>query len=80
MRVLKADERGNHFFLNITATDQPGLLYRIARVLSQHKVAVHMARISTLGARAEDFFLVSGSTLAKDELMIEQALLDCVQV
>jgi len=74
---IMPDERGQHFILQIQAVDQPSLLYRIARVLSTHRVVIHTARITTLGNRAEDFFLVSGDALhhAKSLLAIETDLI-----
>ncbi len=45
--------------LRITAADRPGILSSIARVLMTAKIDVHAARISTLGERIDDVFLVS---------------------
>ncbi|MDE1981966.1 MAG: hypothetical protein KGI81_06455, partial [Betaproteobacteria bacterium] len=39
---------------------RPGLLYRISRILVNHGIHLHGARINTLGERAEDTFLISG--------------------
>lgn len=61
---LRADEKGAYHYLNIVAGDRPGLLYRIARVLVEYDIGVHMAKVNTLGERAEDTFLVSGQTLS----------------
>ena len=47
----------------LIAGDRPGLLSRIARVLTAYDVNLHTARISTLGSRAEDTFLVTGAAL-----------------
>lgn len=46
--------------LTIVAGDRPGLLYRISRILVNHGINLHGARINTLGERAEDTFLISG--------------------
>jgi [protein-PII] uridylyltransferase len=58
------------------------LLYRIAQVFAAQGVAVHTARITTLGGRAEDFFLISGEVLtnAKQQLALESALIAAVQI
>ncbi|MCL6555683.1 MAG: [protein-PII] uridylyltransferase [Burkholderiales bacterium] len=56
--TLAPDERGQYHVLSVTAGDRPGLLSRIARVLLAHGVRLHMAKIATLGERAEDSFLV----------------------
>ena len=59
-----------------------GLLYAMARVLADHHINLHSARINTLGDRAEDVFLISGEPLAdpKAVLRIEQELLGVLQV
>jgi [protein-PII] uridylyltransferase len=74
---LQPDERGSRYLLSVTATDRLGLLYSIARVLTQHGLNVHTAKVLTLGERAEDVFLVSGAELddARSQLDIEQDLL-----
>jgi [protein-PII] uridylyltransferase len=60
---LQPDERGIYWVLSVIAGDRPGLLSRIARVLAAHGISLHTAKINTLGARAEDVFLVTGATL-----------------
>ncbi len=77
---LQPDERGLHYLLSVTATDRLGLLYSIARVLAEHDLNVHTAKVLTLGERAEDVFLVSGAALgsAKGQLAIESDLLDAL--
>lgn len=50
----------HHYRLHIETLDQPGLLAMIACVFLRHQVAVHAARITTLGERAEDMFVISG--------------------
>ncbi len=79
---IAPDEKGSNFLLEIQAVDQASLLYRIAQVFAAQRVAVHTARITTLGGRAEDFFLISGEMLgnAKQQLALETALLAAVQV
>ncbi|HQN11431.1 MAG TPA: [protein-PII] uridylyltransferase [Quisquiliibacterium sp.] len=78
---LRPDERGQHWLLSITANDRTGLLYSIARVLSTHHVNLYTARVSTLGERVEDMFLIDGPALAKpkDQLHLETALLEALQ-
>ena len=79
---IRPDERGKYHVLSIVAADRPGLLYSVARILSAHGIDVHTARINTLGDRAEDVFLVSGSELwnPKPLLALEQELLQALQV
>ena len=51
-----------------------------ARVLAQHRLNVHTAKVLTLGERAEDVFLISGAELsdAKTQLEIEGDLLEAI--
>ena len=74
---IRPDERGAYHVLSIVASDRPGLLYGIARILARHHISLHTARINTLGDRAEDVFLVTGEALAapKAVLQLEQELL-----
>ena len=60
---LQPDDRGAYQVLSLIAGDRPGLLSRIARVLTRYDINLHTAKINTLGARAEDVFLVSGPAL-----------------
>ena len=78
---LRPDERGQRHLLSITANDRTGLLYGVARVLSRHQVSLYTARITTLGERVEDVFLVSGPALSseKEQLQIETELLEELQ-
>jgi [protein-PII] uridylyltransferase len=77
---LRPDERAQHWLLSISATDRVGLLYSIARVLAQHKLNLQLAKISTLGERVEDTFLVDGPELQQNrkQLEIETELLEAV--
>jgi [protein-PII] uridylyltransferase len=79
---LRPDERGSHHSLTLVASDRPGLLYRVARLLAGYKLNLYSAKINTLGDRAEDVFLVSGAALAdsKTVLKLEQELVDALQV
>lgn len=79
---VRPDERGSYQVLSIVAGDRPGLLYRAARVLAQHGVNLHSAKINTLGDRAEDVFLVSGAALAdpKSVVRLEQELVQELQI
>jgi [protein-PII] uridylyltransferase len=61
--TLRPDERGQFHYLSLIAADRPGLLSRVARTLADYGIDVHSAKINTLGARAEDVFLVSGAAL-----------------
>jgi [protein-PII] uridylyltransferase len=75
--LIKPDERKQHHIMHVTAADRSGLLYSVARVLAAHHINLHTAKITTLGDRAEDVFLISGSELEKSTTLIrlEQELL-----
>jgi [protein-PII] uridylyltransferase len=77
---LAPDERAQHWLLTVSASDRSGLLYAIARVLGRHHVNLQLAKITTLGERVEDTFLVDGPALQqpKTQLRIETELLDAV--
>ena len=79
---IRPDERGAYQVLSIVASDRPGLLYGVARILARHHIRLQTARINTLGDRAEDVFLVSGDALQapKAVLQLEQELLNELQV
>ena len=74
---LKPDEKAQRWLLSITASDQTGLLYRIARVLAQHHINLQLAKINTLGERVDDVFLVDGPELQNNraQIAIETELL-----
>ena len=74
---ITPDEHQRTFTLNLTTVDRPGLLYAIAHLLAAFEVDVASARITTLGERAEDVFLLQGGHLQHDrsQLALERALL-----
>ena len=78
---LQPDERGQKWLLSISASDRVGLLYNVASVLAHHKVNLFLAKISTLGERVEDTFLVDGAALQqnKKQLEIKTQLLEVLQ-
>ena len=79
---LHPDERGQRWILNIAASDRVGLLYAIARVLAAHEVNLQLAKISTLGERVEDSFVISGASLAhnKNILQLETDILQALTI
>ncbi len=55
-------EQGQHLQqLDVVANDRPGLLASMALIFHQHGIALHNAKINTLGNRVEDSFLISAS-------------------
>ncbi|MBB5203924.1 [protein-PII] uridylyltransferase [Inhella inkyongensis] len=77
---LRPDERAQAWVLSLSASDRAGLLYAIARVLARHRINLQLAKISTLGERVEDSFLVNGAALQnpREQLVIESELLDAL--
>jgi [protein-PII] uridylyltransferase len=77
---LRPDERAQRWLLTVSANDRSGLLYAIARVLARHGVNLQLAKVTTLGERVEDTFLIDGSALQQNklQLQIESELLDAV--
>ena len=67
---IAGDEQGQRFVLEIVAADRTGLLARIAEVLAKRGISIQTARVNTLGARAEDVFVISGGRLAEETTRI----------
>jgi len=78
---LSPDDKAQKWLLSISASDRMGLLYSIATVLAQHGIRLHLAKISTLGERVEDNFLISGAALQHNraQIDIETELLQALQ-
>ncbi|MEY4750142.1 MAG: hypothetical protein RIQ60_2356 [Pseudomonadota bacterium] len=77
---LRPDERAQRWLLSVSASDRSGLLYCIARVMAQYSINLQLAKISTLGERVEDTFLVDGAALQnnRQQLEFESRLLDAI--
>ncbi|MDM0073557.1 [protein-PII] uridylyltransferase [Variovorax sp. J2P1-59] len=77
---LLPDEKAQRWLLSISASDRAGLLYSVARVLARHHLNLQLAKITTLGERVEDTFLISGPELQgqRAQLAIETELLDAL--
>ena len=78
--TLTPDERGQRWLLTVSASDRTGLLYAIAGVLARNHINLQLARITTLGERVEDTFLVDGPLLQqpREQLRVESELLDAI--
>ncbi|MES2484224.1 MAG: bifunctional uridylyltransferase/uridylyl-removing protein, partial [Pseudomonadota bacterium] len=77
---LRPDEKAQRWLLNISASDRVGLLYSVARVLANHKLNLQLAKVTTLGERVEDTFLIDGPELQqnKAQIAIETELLEAL--
>jgi [protein-PII] uridylyltransferase len=68
---LAPDEKAQRWLLSISASDRVGLLYSVARVLARHHINLQLAKVSTLGERVEDTFLIDGPELQQNRRQIE---------
>jgi [protein-PII] uridylyltransferase len=68
---LAPDEKAQRWLLSISASDRVGLLYSVARVLARHHLNLQLAKVSTLGERVEDTFLIDGPELQQNRRQIE---------
>ena len=77
---LRPDEKAQRWLLSVSASDRVGLLYVIARVLAQHNINLQLAKVTTLGERVEDTFLIDGPELQhnKAQIAIETELLQAL--
>ncbi len=77
---LRPDEKAQRWLLSISASDRVGLLYSVARVLARHKINLQLAKVTTLGERVEDTFLIDGAELQQNrkQIEIETELLEAV--
>ncbi len=78
---LRPDEKGQRWLLSVSASDRVGLLYSIARVLARHRINLQLAKVTTLGERVEDTFLIEGPELQhnKAQIAIETELLEALK-
>ena len=63
--AIAPDRRAGSWLVTVSCADRPGLLSGVARVFLKHGLNLIDARITTLGARAEDAFVVNGPALEK---------------
>ncbi|MDP1686645.1 [protein-PII] uridylyltransferase [Hydrogenophaga sp.] len=78
---LRPDEKAQRWLLSVSASDRAGLLYGISRVLARYDINVQLAKITTLGERVEDTFLICGAQLQmnKRQIEIETELLETLE-
>ena len=61
--TIVPDRRPGRWLVSVSCADRPGLLSAVARVMLRHHLNLVDARVTTLGARAEDAFVVNGPAL-----------------
>jgi [protein-PII] uridylyltransferase len=69
--TLRPDEKAQRWLLNISASDRVGLLYSVACVLAKHQLNLQLAKVTTLGERVDDTFLIDGPQLQHSRTQIE---------
>jgi len=79
--TLTPDEKAQRWVLSISASDRTGLLYSVARVLARHHINLQLAKVTTLGERVEDTFLISGNALQahRSQMQIETELVEALE-
>ncbi|HEX7558275.1 MAG TPA: [protein-PII] uridylyltransferase, partial [Usitatibacter sp.] len=60
---IVADRRPGRWVVSVSCADRSGLLSSVARIFFRHELNLVDARVTTLGARAEDVFVVNGAAL-----------------
>jgi len=60
---IRPDRRPGRWLVTVGCADRPGLLSAVARVFLERGLNLADARVTTLGARAEDVFVVNGPAL-----------------
>ncbi|MEO6972998.1 MAG: [protein-PII] uridylyltransferase [Rhodoferax sp.] len=77
---LAPDEKAQRWLLSISASDRVGLLYSVACVLARHQLNLQLAKVTTLGERVEDTFLIDGPELQHNraQIAIETELLQAL--
>ena len=78
--MLRPDDKAQRWLLSISASDRLGLLYTVARILAAHNVSVQLAKVTTLGERVDDTFLIQGPGLYqnKRQIALETELLQAL--
>ena len=76
----QTNQIAHRWLLNISASDRLGLLYCVARVLAKHNINLQLAKITTLGERVDDTFLIQGAELQhnRTQIAIETELLEAM--
>jgi [protein-PII] uridylyltransferase len=57
--TISQDPLNRRTVIELVAGDRPGLLFQVAKVFAQERVALQNAKVATIGERAEDVFFVT---------------------
>jgi [protein-PII] uridylyltransferase len=57
--AISQDPMNRRTVIELVAGDRPGLLFEVAKVFAQERVALQNAKVATVGERAEDVFFVT---------------------
>ena len=76
------DKAPAYFGLSDRIWHMPELNYQEVRSAAEHGAMLHTAKITTLGERAEDVFLISGGGLHQSNrrILLESALMERLKV
>lgn len=79
---LRPDSSASRFILSLSTSDRSGLLYAIAYTLANRQVQLESARITTLGERVEDTFVIKGDWFSEERarVALETDLLKLLQI
>ena len=72
---FRDDLRNQRTIMEVTTSDRPGLLARLARALLECNVLLQSAKIATFGERAEDIFFVTNS----EQQPLDTPQFDCLR-
>ncbi len=75
-----AGKNKHRTMVELAALDMPGLLATIGQVFARCEINIHAAKITTIGERAEDFFMIStredNALSADEQASLRRALVD----
>jgi len=57
--TISQDASNRRTVIELVAGDRPGLLFQVAKVFGEQRVALQNAKVATVGERAEDVFFVT---------------------
>lgn len=74
--AFKPDEADQRTVMELITADRPGLLSQVGRAFTECRVRLQNAKITTLGARAEDVYYI---TDRNNRPLTDQQQLDCLE-